>query len=204
MSPAEPDHRENLFPGFDPILGRETKEALLGHRGRVLWFYGLSGSGKSTLANALERRLHHAGILTVLLDGDNIRTGLNNNLGFSDEDREENLRRIAEVAKLFAGTGVVTLTSFITPLRRFRDMARSIIGEHDFNPIYVKASFETCARRDVKGLYAKAARGDLKQFTGRDSGFEEPLPGEALVVDTEQQSIEQGVDQILGTLPLIK
>jgi len=204
MSPTSPDHRENLFPGFDRLLDRGAKETLLGQQGRVLWFFGLSGSGKSTLANALERRLHAAGILTVVLDGDNIRSGLNNNLGFSDADREENLRRIAEVAKLFAETGVVTLTSFITPLRRFREMARSIIGENDFNPIYVKASFETCARRDVKGLYAKAARGAVPQFTGKDSGFEEPLPGEALVVDTETQSIEQGVDQILNALTLIK
>lgn len=195
--------REHIFPSFDRILSRQAKEKLLRQRGRVLWFYGLSGSGKSTLASALEERLHRAGILTVLLDGDNIRTGLNSNLGFSDADRGENIRRIAEVAKLFANTGVVTLTSFITPLRGFREMAREIIGEADFHPIYVKASFETCAKRDVKGLYAKAARGDLKQFTGKDSGFEEPLPGEALVLDTEQYSIEECVEQILTTLPLL-
>ncbi len=178
----------NLHPIFDRVLQRQEKEARLGQRGRVIWLYGLSGSGKSTLAIALERRLHAEGFATQLLDGDNIRTGLNRGLGFSDADRQENIRRIAEVAKLFAVAGVVTLCSFITPLRAHRGLAREIIGAEDLREVYVKASFDTCARRDPKGLYAKAAAGEVGQFTGKDSTFEEPGADDAgttLTLDTE-------------------
>ena len=178
----------NLHPIFDRVLPRLEKEARLGQRGRVIWLYGLSGSGKSTLAIALERRLHAEGFATQLLDGDNIRTGLNRGLGFTDADRQENIRRIAEVAKLFAQAGVVTLCSFITPLRAHRGLAREIIGAEDLREVYVKASFDTCARRDPKGLYAKAAAGGVGQFTGKDSSFEEPGADDAgttLTLDTE-------------------
>jgi adenylylsulfate kinase len=186
----------NLYPIFDRVLPRAEKEARLGQRGRVIWLYGLSGSGKSTLAIALERRLHAEGFATQLLDGDNIRSGLNRGLGFSDADRAENIRRIAEVAKLHAHAGLVTLCSFITPLRSLRALAREIIGPADLLEVYVKASFDTCARRDPKGLYAKAAAGGVGQFTGKDSAFEEPtaadadLAGGTLVVDTEAASPE--------------
>lgn len=184
----------NLYPIFDRVLSRADKEARLGQRGQVIWLYGLSGSGKSTLAIALERRLHAEGFATQLLDGDNIRTGLNRGLGFSDADRAENIRRIAEVAKLHAQAGLVTLCSFITPLRALRDSARAIIGRDDLLEVYVKASFATCAARDPKGLYAKAAAGGVGQFTGKDSAFEEPVPdadaaeAATLVIDTETAS----------------
>lgn len=178
---------DNLHPIFDRVLGRAEKEAKLQQRGRVIWLYGLSGSGKSTLAIALERRLHAEGITTHLLDGDNVRTGLNRDLGFTDADRAENIRRIAEVAKLFVQAGVVVIASFITPQRAHRQLARSIIGADDFLEVYIAASFETCAKRDPKGLYAKASAGGVKQFTGKDSSFETPTAEdiEALTINTE-------------------
>jgi adenylylsulfate kinase len=197
----------NLHPIFERVLSRESKEILLGQHGRVVWLYGLSGSGKSTLGIALERRLHEAGFATQLLDGDNIRTGLNRGLGFSDADRAENIRRIAEVAKLFAQTGVVTLCSFITPQRAHRSLAREIIGTADLLEVYVKASFETCAKRDPKGLYAKAAAGGVGQFTGKDSSFEEPSSddGRTFVIDTEVMSAEQSLERLLAeVLPRIR
>ncbi len=183
---------ENLYPIFDRVLPRTEKEARLGQRGRVIWLFGLSGSGKSTLAIALERRLHAEGFATQLLDGDNVRTGLNRGLGFSEADRTENIRRIAEVGKLHAQAGLVTLCSFITPLRAHRALAREILGVDDLLPVYVKADFATCARRDPKGLYAKAAAGGVGQFTGKDSAFEEPGEHESntLVIDTEAASPE--------------
>jgi adenylylsulfate kinase len=183
----------NIHPVFDRMLGREIKEARLGQRGLVIWLYGLSGSGKSTIAIALERRLAAEGFFTQILDGDNIRSGLNRNLGFSDEDRRENIRRVAEVAKLFAQAGVVTLTSFITPRRDLRELARQIIGPADFREVYVEASFQTCASRDPKGLYAKAAGGGVNQFTGQDSAFEEPESPD-LLVPTERLSVDEAVE----------
>ncbi|MEM7145432.1 MAG: adenylyl-sulfate kinase [Verrucomicrobiota bacterium] len=197
------DASEHIYPEFERMLGREDKESLLKQRGRVFWMYGLSGSGKSTLANALERRLHGEGVMTQLLDGDNIRSGLNRDLGFSDEDRLENIRRIAEVAKLFKEAGVVTIASFITPTEELRALARSIVGDEDFREVYVKCSFEKCAERDVKGLYAKAASGEVKQFTGKDSGFEEPESPD-LMIDTESESIEESCgklyEQVIGLI----
>ena len=184
---------DDIHPEFHRMLGREAKERLLDQRGCVLWLYGLSGSGKSTLAHELEKRLHHDGVLTCLLDGDNVRTGLNRGLGFSDDDRLENIRRISEVARLFAETGIVTVTAFITPTRELRTLARDIVGAQDFHEIYVRASFETCAARDVKGLYAKAAAGSVKHFTGKDSRFEEPDPsaGGLVVIDTEDATLAE-------------
>jgi adenylylsulfate kinase len=180
----------HLYPTHHKLVSRAEKEALLGQSGQVLWFYGLSGSGKSTLAEALDRELHAAGRLTKVLDGDNVRTGLNGNLGFSDDDRAENIRRVAEVAKLMADAGVIVLASFITPTRALRAQAREIIGAEDLTLIYTRASFETCQSRDPKGLYAKVATGQVKQFTGKDSGFEEPATDTAdVIIDTEAHDL---------------
>lgn len=183
---------EHIHTEFHRMLGRESKEALLRQRSAVFWFYGLSGSGKSTLANAFERSLHARGFLTQILDGDNIRSGLNANLSFSAEDRAENIRRIAEVAKLYLHSGIITLTSFITPTRALRQLARSIIGPEGFIEVYVHADFETCAQRDPKGLYAKALDGQIPQFTGLTAPFEPPAPEDhALCLDTTQYTPEQ-------------
>jgi adenylylsulfate kinase len=193
----------NLYPIYDRVLPRAEKEARLGQRGAVIWLYGLSGSGKSTIAVALERRLFAEGRVTQLLDGDNVRSGLNRGLGFSEADRAENLRRVAEVAKLHAQAGLVTLCSFITPLRAHRALVREIVGGGDLLEVFVQARFETCAARDPKGLYAKVAAGGVGNFTGRDSAFEPPAlppfcapeaadPAEAatLVIDTEAEPLE--------------
>jgi adenylylsulfate kinase len=186
----------NIHPETRRFLDRAAKEDLLRQKGVVLWLYGLSGSGKSTIANEVERVLHSEGRMTVILDGDNLRTGLNSNLGFSDDDRTENVRRVAETAKLLAGQGIIVLVSVITPLRRQRAAAREIIGP-DFHEIYVKADFDTCAERDPKGLYAKAKEGKIGQFTGKDSGFEEP-EDPALLLDTQARSIDQCAADLLG------
>ncbi|MFM2241787.1 MAG: adenylyl-sulfate kinase [Verrucomicrobiota bacterium] len=179
-------------------LPRHHKETLLGQKGAVLWLCGLSGSGKSTIAGALEHVLHDKGRYVIRLDGDNLRTGLNSNLGFSDDDRLENIRRTAEVAKVMAANGVIVLCSLITPRGAFRDLARGILGE-DFREIYVKADYATCESRDPKGLYAKAAAGEVARFTGRDSVFEEPQNPD-LVLDTEALSVEDSVFEILEYL----
>ncbi|HBR93794.1 MAG TPA: adenylyl-sulfate kinase [Opitutae bacterium] len=197
---------ENIHTEFHRMLGRDAKEAQLKQRGHVFWFYGLSGSGKSTLANALERKLAEQGFVTKILDGDNIRSGLNSDLGFSDADRQENIRRIAEVTRLFLDAGIVVFTSFITPKRELRAAAREIVGEGDITPVYVEASFETCAERDVKGLYAKAAAGGVKNFTGKDSSFEGPAAGDPdWTITTDNQSEAESLEQLLNkVLPLIK
>ena len=186
----------NIHPETRRFLDRAAKEQLLRQRGVVLWLYGLSGSGKSTIVNEVERALHGDGRMTVILDGDNLRTGLNNNLGFSDEDRTENVRRVAETAKLLASQGIIVFVSVITPLRRHRAAAREIIGP-DFHEVYLKADFETCAARDPKGLYVKAKEGKIGQFTGKDSGFEEP-EGPVLVLDTQARSVDQCAADLLG------
>ncbi|MCB1133072.1 MAG: adenylyl-sulfate kinase [Verrucomicrobiae bacterium] len=188
----------NIHTEFHRFLGRSDKETLLGQRGIVVWLCGLSGSGKSTIANAAERVLHQQGRLTTILDGDNLRSGLNSNLGFNDEDRLENIRRFSEVAKLFVSQGVVTFVSAITPRGELRDMARGILGEDMFE-VYVKASFEACEKRDVKGLYAKAARGEIANFTGRDSSFEPPQAPD-LILDTEALSVEDAAFELLEAL----
>ena len=164
----------HIHPIADRLLQRADKEALLGQRGCVVWMTGLSGSGKSTIAIGLERRLHEQGIFTQVLDGDNVRTGINNNLGFSEADRTENIRRIAEVAKLFAGSGVVTICCFVSPTLAIREQARAIIGAEDFIEVFVDTPLEECERRDVKGLYAKARAGEVKAFTGISAPFEAP------------------------------
>jgi adenylylsulfate kinase len=177
---------ENIHPHFDAMLPRTEKEKRLGQRGVVCWLYGLSGSGKSTLTLGLERQLFAEGRTVQVLDGDNIRSGLNRDLGFGDLARRENIRRVSEVAKLFAQSGVIVLASFITPRENFRALAREIIGDKDFFSVYVKASVATCTARDPKGLYKKAQAGEVKQFTGVEQAFEEPqLLRPDLIVDTE-------------------
>jgi len=186
----------NIHP--HATLPRHDKETLLGQHGVVLWFCGLSGSGKSTIASGVERVLHQQGRFTIRLDGDNLRTGLNGNLSFSDDDRLENIRRTAEMAKVLAQNGVIVLCSLITPRGMHRDLARGILGK-DFVEIYVKASFAACEARDVKGLYAKAAKGEVAHFTGRDSSFEEPQNAD-LSLDTERLSVEDAVSEVLEFL----
>jgi adenylylsulfate kinase len=191
---------DNLYSTQDRLVSRAEHEQRLGQRGQVLWFYGLSGSGKSTIAVELQRQLHEEGRHVVALDGDNIRGGLNRNLGFSDEDRLENIRRIAEVAKLLAESGTIALVSFITPKRELRQLAQSILSA-DMTPVYVRASFATCQQRDPKGLYAKVAAGEVKQFTGKDSGFEEPTDGDPdVIIDTEAHGLEACVQQAADLL----
>jgi adenylylsulfate kinase len=188
---------DNIHPIFDQILGRTEKETLLNQRGMVIWMTGLSGSGKSTIAKGLENSLHAEGILTKLLDGDNLRTGLNKNLGFSEEDRTENIRRVAETAKLFLDTGFVTICSFVSPTKDIRQLAEQIIGADDFLEVLVDASFDECARRDVKGLYKKALNGEIKDFTGLDAPFEKPDKPFA-IIDTESLDPQQSVDFLLN------
>ncbi len=185
---------DNIHTQFHRFVSPEEKAKLLGQSGTVLWMYGLSGSGKSTIAAALERQLHEEGRFAVILDGDNFRHGLNSDLGFSDDDRRENVRRVSEVAKMFAGQGVITIVSVITPKRDLREQARQIIGD-PFREIFIKASYETCAARDPKGLYAKVAAGEIKQFTGKDSGFEEPEAPD-LVLETETHPAEDLASQL--------
>lgn len=183
----------NIHPIFDRLLSRQEREQRLGQKGKVLWLTGLSGSGKSTIAENLERKLFEAGYFPQVLDGDNIRSGINKNLGFSVADRTENIRRIAEVARLYANSGVIVLASFISPTRQIRAMAKTIIGESDFLEIYVNAPLEECERRDVKGLYQKARRGEIKGFTGIDSPYEAP-ESPFLEIRTDQLALEKSVD----------
>lgn len=180
---------DNIHPQFHRFVAPAEKARLLGQRGVVAWMIGLSGAGKSTIAAAVERQLHSEGRFTVILDGDNLRSGLNRNLGFTDDDRRENIRRTAEVARIFADQGVITLVSLITPREEFRALARGIVGPA-YAEIYVRAPFAVCAERDPKGLYQKAAAGGIANFTGRDSGFEEP-PAANLVLDTAAASVEE-------------
>ena len=195
---------DNLFPISDRLLKQSDRESLVGQSAKVIWMCGLSGSGKSTLATALERKLFSQKRLVYVLDGDNIRTGLSSGLSFSDEDRRENIRRIAEVSKLFVDAGVISINSFITPNADLRKMARETIGKDNLVEVYVKASFETCMKRDVKGLYAKADKGLVPQFTGKDSGFEEPTDSD-LVIDTEAQSVEESLELLFQFVsPLIE
>lgn len=193
----------HIYPIFDKMMGRPDKEGLLKQRSTMIWFTGLSGSGKSTVAIALERELHRRGFLCRILDGDNIRSGINNNLGFSDADRMENIRRIAEVARLFIDSGIITIAAFISPDNRMREMAARIIGEDDFLEVFVDTPLAVCEQRDVKGLYAKARRGEIKEFTGISSPFEEPQHP-ALRLDTSVLGIEQSVEKLLAlVLPKI-
>jgi adenylylsulfate kinase len=183
----------------DSKVTKEDRQKLNGHKSVVLWFTGLSGAGKSTLSVEVEKELHQRGIRTYILDGDNIRHGLNKDLGFSAEDRKENIRRIGEVAKLMVDAGIVTLTAFISPYREDREMVRQLLGEKEFIEIYVKCSLEECERRDPKGLYKKARAGEIKGFTGIDDPYEEPENPE-LVVETDKQTLEESIKQIIAYL----
>lgn len=189
----------NIHPEFHRFLNRHDKENLLKQKGLAIWMCGLSGSGKSTIANAAERVLHQQGRFTIILDGDNLRTGLNTNLGFSDEDRLENIRRIAELTKILIDNGVIVFISAITPRGELRDLARGVVGEQNLFEVYVKASFEACEKRDVKGLYAKAARGEIQHFTGKDGSFEPPQ-NPNLTLDTEALSIEEAAIELLEAI----
>lgn len=195
---------DNIHPIFERTLSTADKEKLLNQRGLVLWMTGLSGSGKSTIAIGLEKQLHEIGILTQLLDGDNVRTGLNKNLGFSEEDRTENIRRVAETAKLFSQCGIITLCSFVSPTIAIREMAQTIIGSGIFYEIYINASFEECAKRDVKGLYEKAMKGKIKNFTGLDAPFE-PSISPFITLDTEKEDANTSVNKLFeAVLPLVR
>ena len=186
----------NIYPIFDRMMSRDDKEQLLRQLGMMLWFTGLSGSGKSTVAIALERELHSRGLLCRILDGDNIRSGINNNLGFSAEDRGENIRRIAEVGRLFVDTGIITIAAFISPNNQLREKAAEIIGKDDFVEVFVSTPLEECEKRDVKGLYAKARRGEIKNFTGISAPFEAPEHPD-ITLDTSKLPVEESVKILL-------
>ena len=190
------ENNNNIYPIFDKMLTRADKEELLKQHSVMIWFTGLSGSGKSTIAIALERELQKRGLLCRILDGDNIRSGINNNLGFSEEDRVENIRRIAEIGKLLVDTGIITIAAFISPNNDLREMAANIIGKENFLEIFVSTPIEECERRDVKGLYAKARRGEIKNFTGISAPFEAP-ENPALSIDTSKLSVEESVNKLL-------
>lgn len=190
---------ENVHPIFDQFINRKERENRLKQKAKVLWLTGLSGSGKSTIAQGLERKLFEAGFFPQVLDGDNIRVGINNNLGFSLEDRQENIRRIAEVAKLYLNSGTIVLCSFISPTRNIRQLAKDIIGEDDFLEIFVDTPLDICENRDIKGLYAKARKGEIKGFTGIDSPYEAPEQA-FLSVKTANQSVEAVVDIVFNKI----
>jgi adenylylsulfate kinase len=195
---------QHIFPVYHQLLSRPDKERLLHQKALVLWFTGLSGSGKTTIAKGVEAALHEKEFLITVLDGDNVRTGINNNLGFSEADRTENIRRIAEVAKLFLNTGVITICSFVSPTIAIRSLAAGIIGKEHFLEIYVNTTLAACERRDVKGLYSKARAGEIKDFTGISAPFEAPQKP-ALEVITENKKEEESVAEVLRfILPQIK
>lgn len=183
----------------DSKVTKHDRRKLNTHRSAVLWLTGLSGAGKSTISVELEKRLHPLGIRTYRLDGDNIRQGLNKNLGFSPEDRAENIRRIGEVSKLMVDAGIFTLSAFISPYREDRDNVRALVENEEFIEVFVKASVATCENRDPKGLYKKARAGEIKDFTGIDAPYEEPIAPE-ITVDTNASSIEESVQEIIDYL----
>ena len=181
------------------LVTRQEREERQGHTGAILWFTGLSGSGKSTLSQAVERKLFERGCQTYILDGDNVRFGLNRDLGFSPEDRTENIRRIGEVAKLFMDSGAIVLTAFISPYRTDRDANRELVAEGEFLEIYAKCSLEECENRDPKGLYKKARAGEIPEFTGISAPYEEPLTAE-IVVETDTADVDACVEAIIAQL----
>ena len=195
---------ENIFPVFDKIISKEKKEKLLNQKGKVVWLTGLSGSGKTTIALQLEKELYKLGFLVQILDGDNIRAGINNNLSFSEGDRTENIRRIAEVSKLFLNCGIITINCFVSPTIKMRQIAKKIIGKENYYEIFIDADLETCEKRDVKGLYKKARNGEIKNFTGINSQYEKPN-NPSLEVNTSQLSILESIEVILkNVLPQLK
>ncbi|OAS83394.1 MULTISPECIES: adenylyl-sulfate kinase [Metabacillus] len=189
----------NNIVWHDSSVTKEERRKKNNYQSMCIWFTGLSGSGKSTLANALARHLFEANIQTYVLDGDNIRHGLNKDLGFTDEDRKENIRRIGEVSKLFVDSGQIVLTAFISPFREDRQQVRDILSDDEFFEVYVKCSLDECEVRDPKGLYKKARNNEIKHFTGIDSPYEEP-ENPAIIVDTETQTVEESVKQIVDYL----
>lgn len=193
------EEKGNIYTVFDEIISREEKERSLKQKARVIWLTGLSGSGKTTLAKGLERKLHDQGFFTKLLDGDNVRAGINNNLGFGADDRVENIRRISEVAKLFMDGGVITICCFVSPTNDLRDMAKEIIGADDFVLVHVNTSLEECEKRDVKGLYKRARKGEIPNFTGISAPFDEPINPQ-ITISTEKREIGECVDSLLNSL----
>ena len=193
------DRRSSNVVWCNTEVTKEKRNQLNQQRSAILWFTGLSGSGKSTIADAVEERLHNSSVRTYILDGDNVRHGLNGDLGFSDEDRQENIRRIGETSKLFIDAGVMVLTSFISPFVEDRNFVRKIVNSHEFIEIHVQCPLEVCEERDVKGLYKKARKGEITQFTGIDSPYEEPERAE-IIIDTSALSIEESANKILEYL----
>jgi adenylylsulfate kinase len=183
------------------MIQRADKEKLLKQKGVVIWFTGLSGAGKTTIAIALEDELHKKGMLTQILDGDIVRAGINNNLGFSNADRIENIRRIAEVAKLFVNSGIITICCFVSPTEEIRTLAKSIIGKEDFVEVFVNTSFDECEKRDVKGLYAKARKGEIKDFTGIGAPYETP-ENPQIELKTDELSVEESVKKVMNKIGL--
>jgi adenylylsulfate kinase len=196
---------KSVFPDFDKIVSRKEKEQRLQQKSKVIWFTGLSGSGKTTLATALERELFNKGFLTQVLDGDNIRSGINNNLGFSREDRIENIRRIAEISKLLINSGIICICAFVSPTEETRKIVRDIVGNNDFLEIYLSTPIDVCENRDVKGLYKMARAGEIKDFTGISAPFEIPQ-NSILSIDTSNISVEECtsilMDRILSEISL--
>lgn len=195
---------DNIFPVFDQLLQQEDKEKLLKQKAKVVWLTGLSGSGKTTIAKVVERKLHDEGFLTQLLDGDNIRAGIGNNLTFSAEDRKENIRRISEVSKLFLNCGIICINSFVSPTNEIRQQILDIIGKENVLMVYINTPVEECEKRDVKGLYARARKGEIPNFTGISAPFDVPNDP-YLDVPTVGLSVEESADKILkALLPLVK
>lgn len=197
------DEGRNIYSIFDELLPKSAKENLLQQQAKVLWMTGLSGSGKTTIAKHLEKALHKKGYLTQLLDGDNIRAGINNNLGFSDTDRTENIRRIAEISKLFLNCGIITINCFVSPTEAIRNQAKDIIGEENFIEVFINTPLSVCESRDVKGLYKKARAGEIAEFTGISAPFEAPK-SPAINITTENKTVEESTEEIINYLiPLI-
>ncbi len=195
---------KNIFPIFNDLLKKSDKEKLLKQKALTIWMTGLSGSGKSTIAKGIERILHKEGYLTQTLDGDNVRSGINNNLTFSLKDRKENIRRIAEISKLFVNCGIITINCFVSPTIEMRDTAKKIIGEKNFLEVYINASLEECIKRDTKGLYSKAKIGQIKNFTGIDSPYEAPIKPD-LEINTNKLTIDDSLIKIINHIkPKIK
>ena len=192
------DTSKNLFP-HDHYVNAELRKKLINQKPLLIWLSGLSGSGKSTIANELEKKLFENGYLSYLLDGDNIRIGLNKDLGFSDNDRKENIRRISEVSRLMLDAGLIVITAFISPFEEERELAKSLVKEENYFLVHVNCSVEKCEERDVKGLYKKARAGEIKNFTGIDSPYEVP-DNPNLIVDTEQESVNESVNKIFTAI----
>lgn len=204
LQPQMKEEQQNIFSVFDEVIPRSEKEKFLNQQSRVIWMTGLSGSGKTTLAKYLEQKLQGMHYFTKLLDGDNIRAGINKNLGFSESDRTENIRRIAEVSKLFLDGGIICINCFVSPTIAIRSQAREIIGDKDFIEVYVNTPLEECERRDVKGLYKKARAGEIADFTGISSPFEEPVSPDIEIKTTGRGVEECGEELTAALLPFIK